>query len=168
MHGDATFSLQTGELRAEQLGGAIEMESRNAEVQFDKLDDLKGPVRINANMGEVVLVGLGVETRIDGRRTEIRVDHAGGAPLSIYNDGDEPIEITVPAVGFTMDALAVEGRISLDAKLETAGLKLESIGGPEVENKSTREESRVTGAVRGGGPAITLRATRGDIVVRAR
>jgi hypothetical protein len=168
VRGDATFSLQTGDLRAEELGGALEVESRNAELQFEKLDKLKGPVRINANMGEVVLTGLRTEARIDARRSEIRVDHLGGAPLAIYNDGEETIEVTVPSVGFTLDALAVEGSISLDGKLEDAGLRIEAIGGPRAENSTAREESRVVGAVRGGGPAITLRATRGDILLRAR
>ena len=168
VRGDASFSMQTGDLRAEELGGGLEVEARNAEMQFEKLDNLKGPVRINANLGEVVLVGLRAETRIDGRRTDIRVDHAGGAPLAIYNDGDESIEVTVPPVGFTMDALAVDGRISLDPNLEESGLKLETIGGPRAESNNSREETRVIGAVRGGGPAITLRATRGDILLRSR
>lgn len=167
VRGDATFSLQDGELRAEELGGALEVESRNAEMQFDKLAELKGPVRINANMGEVVLIGLRADTRIDGRRTDIRVDHAGGAPLAIYNDGDEAIEVTVPPTGFTIDALAINGGISLEAKLESEGLKVETSGGAGGET-STRKESRVAGGIRGGGPPITLRAIRGDIVLRAR
>ncbi|HJR60301.1 MAG TPA: hypothetical protein VJ813_12900 [Vicinamibacterales bacterium] len=168
VRGDASFSLQTGDLRAEELRGGLEVEARNTEMQFDKLDKLKGPVRINASLGELVLVGLAAEARIDGRRTDIRVDHAGGAPLAIYNEGDESIEVTVPPVGFTMDALAVDGAITVDAKLEAAGLKSETLGGPRAENNNEREETRVTGAVRGGGPAITLRATRGDILLKAR
>ncbi len=168
VRGDATFALQTGDLRAEELAGALEVESRSAEMQFEKIDKLKGPVRINANGGEVVLAGLRAETRIDGRRADIRVDYLGGAPLAIYNEGEETIEVTAPAVGFTVDALVVDGQISLDSKLEASGLKAEPIGGPGGENSATRAETRVVGAVRGGGPAITLRATRGDIVLRAR
>lgn len=168
VRGDAVFSLQAGDLRAEELGGGLEVESRSTEMQFDKLAGLKGPVRINANMGEVVFIGLRADTRIDGRRTDIRVDHAGGAPLAIYNDGDEPIEVTVPSTGFTIDALAIEGGVSLEAKLEKEGLKVETTGGADGDNSNTRRESRVAGAVRGGGPAITLRATGGDIVLRVR
>lgn len=167
VRGDASFSLQGGDLRVEELGGGLEIESRNTEMQFDKLEGLKGPVRINTTLGELVLNGLAADTRIDGRRTEIRVDHAGGAPLAIYNDGDERIEIAVPPTGFRMDAVAVEGQISVDEKLEALGLKRESIGG-DGERDSAREEVRVTGSVRGGGPPITLRATRGDIVLRSR
>ena len=170
VRGDASFSLQGGELRAEELGGSLEVESRNAEMQFDRLENLTGPVRIDATLGEIVMIGLRAEARIEGRRTEIRIDHFGGAPLGVYNEGEETIELTVPPGGFTMDAISVEGDISLDATLEAAGLKRETVGPGEgdEDRAAVTEETRVTGAVRGGGPPITLRARRGDILVRSR
>lgn len=167
VQGEATFSLQGGELHAEALGGSLEVESRNTEMVFDSLSNLKGPVRMNASLGELVMNGLAADTRIDGRRTEIRIDHAGGAPLAVYNEGDETIELTVPPTGFTMDALAVEGGISVDEKLTALGLKREAIG-ENAGSESARPDVKVTGAIRGGGPPITLRATRGDIVLRSR
>jgi hypothetical protein len=167
VRGDATFSLNGGELRAEGLMGSIEVDAESAELAFDRLDEVKGPVRINAESGEIALVGLRAEARIDGRSTEIRVDHAGGAPLSVYNQGDEIIEVTVPSTGFSMDAITVGGRISLDPKLEGSGLELTTKGGRD-DGDSDREESRVTGTVRGGGAPITLRASGGDIVLKAR
>lgn len=168
VRGDTSLSIQTGELRAEDLRGNLEVESRIAELQFDKLEKLTGTVRVNANMGEVVFTGLRADTRIDGRRTEIRVDHAGGAPVAIYNEG-ETIELTVPAAGFTLDARAVGGEISIDETLTGAGLVIEGAGGetPPGADPAARE-TRVAGAVRGGGPPITLRATRGNIVLRGR
>jgi hypothetical protein len=168
VRGDAAFSLQSGEVRAEGLKGSLEVESRATELVFDRLENLKGPVRINANLGEVVLVGLRADTRIDGRRTEIRVDHAGGGPLAIYNDGDEVIEVTVPSAGFTIDAVAAGGRVSLDPALEEAGLRLITTGGQD-DDSAAGAESRVAGTVGGGGSLITLRARRGgDIVLKAR
>lgn len=171
VRGDSSFSIQTGELIAEDLAGSVEVESRSAELQFDKLQNVKGPVRINANLGELVMIDLGAETRIDGRRTEIRIEHAGGAPLAVYNEG-ETIELTVPPGGFTIDARATGGRVSVDPALTDAGLASAS-GEPAEPGKATAEdaateESHVTGSVRGGGPPITLRTTRGDIVLRAR
>jgi hypothetical protein len=170
VRGDASFKLQGGELRAQAIGGAIEVESRNTEIEFDKLGDTKGPIRIDATLGELVLNGLAADTRIDGRRSEIRIDHAGGAPLAVYNEGDETIEVTVPSRGFTLDAAAVDGEVSVDESLESLGLKRETSGDGDQESDraSARQEVRVSGAVRGGGPPITLRATRGDIVVRGR
>ena len=168
VRGDATFSLQGGELRAEDLAGALQVETRNAEIQFEKIEKLKGPVRVDAMGGEIVFIGLRTETRIDGRRSDIRVDHAGGAPVSIYNEGDETIELTVPAAGFSIDALAIDGDITLDEKLQAAGLKVEGTGGGDDERSAARRESRVAGQAHGGGPPIILRATRGDILLRAR
>jgi hypothetical protein len=166
VRGDSTFSIQTGELIAEDLAGSVEVESRSAELQFDKLQKVTG-VRINANLGEIVIIGLAADTRIDGRRTEIRIEHAGGAPLAVYNDG-ETIELTVPPGGFTMDARAAGGRISVDQALTEAGLASKGGTTETTESEAPTEETHVTGAVRGGGPPITLRATRGDIVLRAR
>jgi hypothetical protein len=167
VRGDAIFSLHGGEVRAEGLMGGIEVDSESAELLLDRLDKVKGPVKINARSGEISLVGLRSDTRIDGRGTEIRVDHAGGAPLSVYNQGDEIIELTVPSTGFRMDAVAAGGRISLDPKLEGSGLELTTSGDRDNDD-SEREENRVTGIVRGGGAPITLRASGGDIMLRAR
>lgn len=163
VRGDAAFDLQGGDLRAEDLRGALEVESRSAELHFDKIDQLKGPVRVNANMGEVVFIGLRADTRIDGRRTGIRVEHAGGAPLAVYSEGDDVVEITLPDTGYSVDALAKGGRVSLDTALEGVGLKVET-----ADADGGNEESRVKGEVKGGGALVTVRATRGDVVLRGR
>ncbi len=95
------LSLGTGEFRGESLTGGLEVDCNSTDVQFDKLEGLKGPVRVNASLGKVAFVGLKTDARIDGRETEIRVSMAAPVPLAIYNDGDEPIELTVPPGGFT-------------------------------------------------------------------
>ena len=72
------------------------------------------------------------------------------APVTIYNTG-ENIVVTAPPGGYALDAVATEGRLTLeDGNFKPAG----------------EGEQRVTGAVRGGGPTLTLRATRGEIRVR--
>ena len=167
VRGDATFSLQTGELRAEGLAGGLEVDSRNAELHFEKLDALKGPVRVNANLGKVTFVGLKADARIDGRETEIRVSQAAPAPLAIYNEGEEPTELTTPPAGFKLDVLAVNGKVTLDPGLEQAGLRV--VGPPDgAQPADTRRETRVNGSVAGGGPTLTVRSIRGDIVLRSK
>jgi len=91
---------------------------------------------------------------------------AAPAPLAIYNDGDEPIELTVPPGGFRVDALSVNGKVTVDGELEKAGLRVNAP--PEGAPAENRREVRVNGAVAGGGPAITLRAVRGDIALRSK
>ena len=55
--------------------------------------------------------GLRSETRIDGRDTRIDVTIEQPAPLAIYNEQEEPSEVTLPAGGFQLDALAIDGRL---------------------------------------------------------
>jgi len=167
VRGDASFILQGGELRAEEVAGAIEIESRNTDVRLAKLENNRRTIRVNANNGEVVLEGVQTETRIDGRDADIRVNQSKAAALSIYNDGDESIELTAPPDGFTIDAISTEGRLTADKALESAGVKVVESGGGDG-GSSPRHEFRANGAVHGGGPTVTLRATRGDISLRSR
>ena len=164
--GDTMLSLGTGEFRGESLAGGLEVDCNSTDVQFDKLEGLKGPVRVNASLGKVAFMGLKTDARIDGRETEIRVSMAAPVPLAIYNDGDEPIELTVPPGGFKIDALSVNGKVTIDGDLEKAGLRVNAP--PEDAPAERRRETRVSGAVAGGGPAITLRAVRGDIALRSK
>jgi hypothetical protein len=166
VHGEANFTLQGGELLAEDMEGAIEIEARNTDIKLQKLESLEKPIRINATNGEVALLGLHTEARIDGRDTDIRVEQSAAAPLSIYNEGNETVEVTLPAEGFKLDALTVDGRLTIDSGLEKLGVKVEGENTQGGESGSTREERRVTATVRGGGPSVTVRASRGDIVLR--
>lgn len=168
VRGDATFALQGGELRAEGIAGAIDVESRNTEVRFEKLTKTGKPLRVNATSGEVTLTGVQDETRIDGRGTDIRVDQTLASTLSIYNDGNESIELTVPPNGFKLDAVAVDGRLTVDSALEKAGVAVTNSNTSGGEAGASREEYRVTANVRGGGPLVTIRSVRGDIVLRSR
>ena len=166
VRGDVTLSTESGEFRGEGFSGGLEVDSRTTDLQFDKLDGLKGPVRVSANLGKVTFTGLTTDARIDGRETEIRVSMAAPAPLAIYNEGDEPIEVTVPPGGFTLDALSVNGKVTLDPALEQAGLRV--IAPPENTPPDGRRETRGSGSVNGGGPTMTLRAQRGDIAIRSK
>ena len=165
VHGDATFSLQSGQLRAEGLEGSVEIESRNCDVTLEKLEKVRN-ARINAGAGEVVVRGIQSELRIDGRETDIRVEQARPAPLSIYNEGNETVELTLPPGPLKIDARTVDGRITVDEALAKSGVKVETTGSQGGETGSSREEQHVAAVIGGGGPLITVRAQRGDILLR--
>jgi Toastrack DUF4097 len=155
IRGDLAIQSQGGEIRASEVGGSVELDVNATDVRFEQLDKLKGPIRLNAVGGSVTLRGVRTEARLDGRNTEIDVTMEHAAPLAIYNDGDEPIELTPPPNGFQMDLLATAGgRISVPEGL--------------LETKSDDSDQRATGSVRGGGPTITLRANHGNITIRPR
>ena len=168
VRGDATFSAQGGELTAEALDGSVEIEARNCDVKLENLDKLRSPIRINATGGEVAVLGLQTEIRIDGRETDIRVEQAAAAPLAIYNEGNETVELTLPDAGFKLDAVAIDGRLTVDGGLEKSGVKVASTNAQGGEGGDTREEFRASAVVRGGGPTVTIRANHGDIVLRSR
>ena len=158
VRGDASFTMQSGELTAASVKGPIEVEAQNADVVFKKLDDAQGSVRVNATGGSVTLEGLRGDARVDGRNTEITIEMSKPAAIAVYNEGDEPIEITTPPGGFVLDAITKEGRLNLPDDIRAA---------VSASPQDTEGGQRASGAVRGGGPTITLRANHSDIVVRS-
>jgi hypothetical protein len=108
-------------------------------------------LRVNSTGGEIRIDGLRTEARLDGRNTDIDVSLAAPALVTIYSLGE--IRVTAPPGGYTLDAVATEGRLNLDD------------GDGEVK-PSEGTDPRASGPVRGGGPTLTLRSTRGSITVR--
>jgi hypothetical protein len=150
LNGSMTLDAIGGELAISEITGPLEIEARNTEIRLDGLKGLKGPLRINTTGGELRVGGLRTEARLDGRNTEIEVTLAAPAPVTIYNTG--AIRVTPPPGGYTLDAAATEGRIAMD----------DGDGGIKPSEGS---DQRAAGAVRGGGPTLTLRATRGGITI---
>jgi Putative adhesin len=150
VNGTATLDLNGGELHVEAIVGPFDVEARNAELTIDAGKTAKPPFRFNGTGGQLRVSNLRTEARIDGRNEEIEVQLAAAAPVTIYSTGED-IVLVAPPAGYTLDAVATEGRLDIgDGTLKPA----------------EDGESRVSGAVRGGGPTISLRATRGDITVR--
>jgi hypothetical protein len=165
VRGDTTLNVQGGEFAAEQLHGALEVESRTSEMRFERLEKLRGPVRINASLGELLLVGLAVEARIDGRNTQIRVEPAVPVTLSVYNT-EEDVDIILPSGGMRLDLMATEGDVEVPE-----GLKEQLTITPPPGDSAPpvgRTEQRVAGDLFGGGPLITVRVTRGEIILKTR
>jgi hypothetical protein len=138
-----------GDLAMNEITGPLEIEGRNTDLKIDDIKDLKAPLRINSTGGEIIVRGLRIEARLDGRNSIIEVALDAPAPVTIYNLGE--IRATAPPGGYTIDAVATEGHITMD----DADLK-----------PSDGPDPHITGPVRGGGPTLTLRTTRGSITVR--
>ena len=105
--------MQAGELRGQSLSGPIEIESNDTRITLEDLAKTRRPIRINATGGSVTLAGVESETRIDGRDTSIDVTIAKPAPIAIYNEADESMEVTLPERGVQLDALATDGRLTV-------------------------------------------------------
>jgi len=147
--GQTTIDGIGGDLTLSGIAGPLEIEGRNTDVTLDAATLLKPPLRINLTAGQLRVRGLRTEARIDGRNSDISVTLDAAAPLSIYNLGG--ITVTAPPGGYNVDAVATEGRVTVEDGTLTA------TDGPD---------SHAEGKIRGGGPALMLRATRGSIEVR--
>ena len=140
-----------GELTISDVTGPIDIQSRGTDYRLEKLAALQPPLKIDATSGRLRIDDLKTEARIDGRNTDLDIALAQAAPVTIYSTGED-INVTAPPGGYTIDAIATEGRVSLnDGNLTPSG----------GEN-----EQQAKGAVRGGGPTITLRATRASVNLR--
>jgi hypothetical protein len=160
VRGDTSILFeQGGELNASGLSGAVDVESRNADVTLSGLEAARGPIRVNVNGGSMKLEGLKTDTRIDGRNAELEIAVSRAAPIAIYSDGDDVL-LTPPATGYRLDAVVVDGQITPEALVTSLGL--------ERGGATEPREVRASGAVGGGGPTITVRATRGDLTLRER
>ncbi len=147
--GAVTVDAIGGDLTIRDIVGPLEIEARNTDVNIDGIKALKPPLRVNSTGGEVRVGGLRAEARLDGRNSALEVMLAAPAAVTIYNLG--AIRVTAPPGGYTLDAMATEGRINM----EDGDLR-----------PSEGSDPRAAGPIRGGGPTLTLRATRGSITVR--
>jgi hypothetical protein len=149
--GTASVEAVGSRLKLSGLAGPLDVESRTSDITIDQADTLKPPLRFNGTGGELRIEGLRTEARIDGHNTDIDVRLSAAAPVTVYNLG--AITVTAPPDGYTLDAVASEGRITSDDSSITA-------------TPSDGPDARAEARIRGGGPALTLRATRGRIDVR--
>jgi len=152
LSGTTSIDATGARLKLSALTGALEIESRNSDLTIENITGLTSPLRYNGTGGELRITDLRTEARIDGRNTDVAVMLGAAAPVTIYNVGD--IDVTAPPGGYTLDAVANDGKITTGDSSITA-------------TPSEGPDARVSAKIRGGGPTMTLRATRGRIDVRA-
>ncbi len=152
--GETSMKMRAGNLKAADLRGPVDLDTTAVDVELEKLEKTTGMVRITASAGSISVNGLRTEARIDARNADVDAVIERAAPLAIYSDGGSPVEITPPPGGYQLDAVASDGDVT--------------VPGGTVEVVANGPERRATGAVKGGGPTITIRATRGSITVRER
>jgi putative adhesin len=150
--GMITAQTISGDLTGSDVTGPVEIEARDTDVHLEHLKGLKAPLRVNATNGSVQIAGLRTEARIDGNDTDLDVAFDAPAAVTIYNMSQD-ITVTPPPAGYSLDAVATDGQITV----EDGAVKPTGDGA----------EQRASGSIRGGGAPLTLRATRGDIVVRS-
>jgi hypothetical protein len=149
---EASLDLSGGSLNVTRVGGRLELTTNRVEVE---IEEAAGEVRANLAEGRIELGGVRHEARIDGRRTEVTIQLEQPVPVTAFTN-EEPLTVRLPAEGgMTIDATSTGGEILVPETLRDS-LRVEK----------TTDEQRTRGAIRGGGPAISLRVTRGDVVLK--
>ena len=159
VRGDTSIKMDGGgEITVANLAGSLNLESRNTEVTIENLESTRGPIRVNSIAGSVKIKGLKSEARIDVRNAELDVAMTGAATVAIYTENDR-VALTPPPGGYTLDALVIDGEIKPAERISELGLRA---------TRENDKEARLVGAIKGGGPTITVRATRGDFELMSR
>jgi len=151
---EVSITTRGGDLKGSELAGPVDVDANGTDVEIEKLEKTVGVVRVNASGGSVSVKGLRTEARIDVRGAEVDVIVDRAAPVAIYSEGGESVDFTPPPEGYQLDAVASHARVT--------------VADDVVPVVTDGEEQRATGAVKGGGPTITIRTGRGSINVRAR
>ena len=152
--GETSMNMRGGNLKVAELGGPIDVDTTGVDVEFDNLQKTTGMMRVTSNGGSVSVKGLRSDARIDARGTDVDVILDRAAPLAIYSEGGSSVDVTPPPGGYQIDAVATDGDITV----------------PEgtVEVTTGEREHRAAGAVKGGGPLITIRTSHASITLRER
>ena len=150
--GALSLEATGAEMELEDIAGPIEIEARNTELVLDAAKLLKPPLRYNGTGGLLRVSGLRTESRLDGRNVEFEVALAAPAPVTIYSTGED-IRVAAPPGGYLLDAVATEGDITSEDSSITA-------------TPGDSPDARASAKIRGGGPPLTLRATRARIDIR--
>ena len=147
---EGTFEAEArrGDFRARGIGGAAHLEGHDVEAE---LEDLAGPLHLTGSGGEVRVRGAKGPITAETERTTLKFTPGTAIAISATTEHDS-IELTLPPGGVTLDAATTDGEIRTPEDLFTV--------------QRDGDNAKVSGAVRGGGPRIVLRASRGDITVR--
>jgi hypothetical protein len=146
--GALDLDVRGGELRARRIDGPATLEAENIDGE---LEDVAGPVKLSGSGGQVRVHGVRGPIEADTRRTTLLLSPVSAVPITASTENDT-IELTLPPGGITLEATATDGDIRLPE------------GMLEVERHE--DAASVRGAIRGGGPRVSLRVSRGDIVIR--
>ena len=145
------LETSNGELRVRGTTGRVVGQTVNGNVE---VTSVSGPVDVNTTNGNVRLWGLDgsahAGTTNGGIEAELkRIEASGSVELATTN-GD--VSAAFPAdLRATLDAVTTNGRITV---------------GYPVEQPGVTTSKKVQGKIRGGGIALTLRTTNGNIVLR--
>ena len=146
--GSFEVEARRGDFRARGIGGPAHLEGKDLEAE---LEDLAGPLHLTGSGGEVRVRDARGAITAETERTTLKLTPGTAVAITATTERDA-IELTLPPGGILLDAQATGGDIHTPDGLITV--------------QRTGEDATANGPLRGGGPKVTLRTSRGDITVR--
>lgn len=148
--GGLTLDVRDGECQVKESNGPLEVDSLRAELT---LTGHRGQTIVRGTDGRVTLDGPLAESRVDMRRAEVEVTTAGRAPITILTTDQTARLIVSDGAAFALDAMTTGGQIQS--------------GDLGLTPEKTGDDSKLVHTFGGGkGTRVTIRNSRGDIVVR--
>lgn len=144
-----TLDIRDGECTVADSKGALEVDSTRAEFTVSGHD---GTTIVRGADGSIRIDDPTREVKVDMRRADVEVATAGAAPITIITTDQTARLVVRPNASFALDALAI------DSAIQAADLGLT----PE----STDGDAKLMHAFGAGKTRVTIRNTRGDIVLR--
>jgi hypothetical protein len=145
-----TLDARDGECTILESAGPVEVDSQRAEITVTGHD---GPVIVRGSDGRVTLDSPGADSKIDMRRAEVEVTLTGRVPVTILTTDQTARVIIKDTASVELDAMSTSG------KIQAADVNLT----PETVGENTK---LVHTFGTGRGARVTIRNTRGEIVVR--
>jgi DUF4097 and DUF4098 domain-containing protein YvlB len=144
---DVNVHVSSGSLTVEDVGGALTAESNSGSQTLRRI---AGAVRTRASSGSVKLEEMGGEVSVRSSSGSVRVEQAAAAPVTVNaSSGSIRVE-TVAGSGYDFDIETRSGGIGL----------------PDGASLTLDGKRHKKGALRGGGPLLTLQASSGGVDVR--
>lgn len=159
--GDLEFARIDGDLDGQTSGGDIRLEEGTANAKLHtsggdiSVARAGGRTHVSTSGGDIVLDSVAQLTGASTSGGDIvaRITQPLAADTALTTSGGD-VKVTLPkAAGFQLDAGTSGGDV--DARGLTITIEKGGVG-----------KSRLVGSVNGGGPALKLRSSGGDIVVR--
>jgi hypothetical protein len=145
----ATLNATGNRLRLQAVAGPSALTLERVEAEGE---DLRGPVTVTGEGGEIRLRAVGGRVDVKGERLTVRMTLDRTVPVTAVIEND-----------FIEMALPRDGGLNLDARVEGGQLRLPS---HMLEVKTSEGQQHAEGPIRGGGPQVKLHTTHGDIIVR--
>lgn len=161
--GDMKFDRIAGALDAATSGGNVELKETTARAKISTsggdihIDRAGGPTEVSTSGGDVVIESADqlISARTSGGGIHAVLTSALKNDCLLSTSGGEVNVQVVKGAGFVLDAHTSGGDV--DASGITLTIERGGLG-----------KSRLVGSVNGGGPRLKLRASGGDITLRAK